>query len=47
MAVLLARAAHGLSPWHRRVRPQVVGFTELGYGIAVAALIAAGYLARV
>ena len=47
MAVLLARAVHGLSPWHRRLRPQAVGFTELGYGIAVAALIAAGYLARV
>ena len=44
--ILLARAAHGLSPWHHRVRPQVVGFTELGYGIAVAGLIAAGYLAR-
>jgi len=45
-AVLLARAAHGLSPWHRRVRPQVVGFTELAYGMATAAAIAVGYLGR-
>jgi hypothetical protein len=45
-AVLLARAAHGLSRWHRRVRPQVVGFTELAYGMATAAAIAAGYLVR-
>jgi YwiC-like protein len=46
MAILFARAVHGLSPWHRRVRPQVVGFTELAYGMATAASIAAGYLAR-
>jgi len=46
MAVLLARAAHGLSPWHRRVRPQVVGFTELGYGILTALLLCAGYAAH-
>ena len=46
MAVLFARAVHGLSPWHRRVRPQVVGFTELAYGMATAASIAAGYLAH-
>jgi hypothetical protein len=44
-AILFARAAHGLSPWRRRVRPQVVGFTELAYGMATAASIAAGYLA--
>jgi hypothetical protein len=46
MAILLARAVHGLSPWHRRVRPQVVGFTELAYGITTVAGIAIGYLAR-
>ena len=45
--VLLARAAHGLSPWHRRVRPQVVGFTELAYGTLTALLVCIGYLARV
>jgi hypothetical protein len=45
--VLLARAVHGLSPWHRRVRPQVVGFTELAYGILTALLLCAGYAAHV
>ena len=45
--VLLARAAHGLSSWHRRVRPQVVGFTELAYGTLTALLLCIGYLARV
>jgi hypothetical protein len=34
---------HGLSPWRRRVRPQVVGFTELGYGVATTLLIVVGY----
>jgi YwiC-like protein len=46
-AILFARAAHGLSPWHRRVRPQVVGFTELAYGTLTALLLCIGYLARV
>jgi hypothetical protein len=46
-AVLLARTAHGLSPWHRRVRPQVVGFTELAYGTLTALLLSIGYAARV
>lgn len=41
--VLLARAWHGLSRFHRRVRPQVVGFTEMAYGIAFAAALAVGY----
>jgi hypothetical protein len=44
-AILLARAAHGLWPGHARVRPQTVGFTELGYGVATAVLVAAGYAA--
>lgn len=39
---LLARAWPGLSGFHRRVRPQVVGFTELAYGIAFATAIAVG-----
>jgi len=46
-AVLLARTAHGLSPGHRRVRPQVVGFTELAYGTLTALLLSIGYAARV
>jgi YwiC-like protein len=45
-AVLLARAAHGLSPWHRRVRPQAVGFMELGFGVLTALSLALGYAAR-
>lgn len=47
LAVLFVRAVHGLSPWHRRVRPQVVGFTELAYGTLTALLLCVGYLARV
>ena len=43
-AVLLARALHGLSRFHRRVRPQVVGFVELAYGIGFVLATAAGYL---
>ena len=45
-AMLLARAAHGLSPWHRRVRPQLLGLAEMGYGLVAALLIAVGYLKR-
>jgi hypothetical protein len=41
--LLLARAWHGLSRFHRRVRPQAVGFTEMAYGIAFAAALAVGY----
>jgi hypothetical protein len=40
---LLARALHGLSPAHRRVRPRTVGFTELAYGIAFAVALAVGH----
>jgi YwiC-like protein len=46
-AILFARATHGLSPWHRRVRPQVVGFTELAYGTVTALLLWIGYAANV
>lgn len=41
--VLLARAAWGVSPWRRRVRPQVLGFQELGYGVLTLVLLAVGY----
>ncbi len=44
--LLLARAAWGLSPWHRVVRPRTVGFQEMAFGMASAALIAIGFLAR-
>jgi len=43
--VLLARAAGGLSRWRRPVRPQQLGFQELGYGLLTLALVSAGYLA--
>lgn len=42
-AALLTRAAHGLSRLRRPVRPQVVGFREMGYGFLTVALVALGY----
>jgi len=45
-ALLFARAAHGLSPWRRPLRPQKLGFQELAYGLLTLALVAGGYLAR-
>ena len=44
-AVLLARAAWGLSSYRRLVRPQVLGFQELGYGLLTLLLVVAGYRA--
>jgi hypothetical protein len=41
--LLLVRAAHGLSRFHRQVRPQAVGIMELAYGLAFVVLIALGY----
>jgi YwiC-like protein len=41
--VLLLRALHGLSSRRRRVRPQVLGFRELGLGIAYVVALALGY----
>lgn len=43
LVVLFVRAAHGLSPWHRPVRPQVVGFLEVGFGLLTVLLLAVGY----
>jgi hypothetical protein len=45
-AVLLGRAARGLSPGRRPIRPQDLGFEELGYGLLTLVLLAAGYCAR-
>lgn len=42
-ALLLARAAYGLSRFHRRVRPQVVGIQEMVYGFCFVLIVAAGY----
>jgi hypothetical protein len=41
--LLLARAAHGLSRFQRRVRPQVVGVLELAYGLTFVLIVALGY----
>jgi hypothetical protein len=41
--VLLVRAAWGLSRFRQRVRPQVVGFQELGFGLATLVLLAIGF----
>lgn len=42
-AVLMAgRAWYGLSRFHRRVRPQAVGFGELAWGVGFAAAIVVG-----
>jgi len=40
---LLGRAAWGLSRWRRPIRPQALGFQELGYGVLTLALLAIGY----
>jgi len=41
--VLLARSGWGLSRWRRPIRPQALGFQELGYGLLTLALLAVGY----
>jgi hypothetical protein len=41
--VLLARSGWGLSSWRRPVRPQTLGFQELGYGLLTLVLLAVGY----
>jgi hypothetical protein len=41
--VLSIRAAFGLSPLRRIVRPRVVGFQELGFGLAFTCLLTLGY----
>jgi hypothetical protein len=43
LGVLFARAAHGLSRFHQRARPQVVGVMELGYGLTFVVMTTAGY----
>ena len=43
--LLAARAAHGLSRFHRPARPQAVGFAELAFGIAFTFAVAIGYAA--
>jgi hypothetical protein len=43
MLVLLARAAYGLTRANQRVRAQVIGFQELGFGLLYVIVIAIGY----
>ena len=42
LAVLLLRSLHGLT-LARTVRPQAVGFQEMGYGLGSALAIGLGY----
>jgi hypothetical protein len=41
--VLLARSGWGLSPWRRPIRPQTLGFQELGYGLLTLLFLGVGY----
>lgn len=41
--LLLARAAWGLRGGRARIRPQALGFQELGHGLLMLALLAVGY----
>jgi len=43
LALLLLRAAHGLSSRRPQLRPQALGFREMGWGLATLLLIAVGY----
>jgi hypothetical protein len=44
-AVLLGRAARGLSPRRKPIRPQRLGFQELAFGLLTLVLLAVGYRA--
>jgi hypothetical protein len=46
-ALLLLRAAYGLSPLRAKVRPQVVGLQEVGFGLAFVLILAVGYMSAV
>jgi len=43
LALLLLRAAHGLSSRRPRLRPQALGFREMGWGLVTLVLLAVGY----
>jgi hypothetical protein len=43
LVLLLLRAAFGLSPRRPRLRPQALGFREMGWGLVTLALLVAGY----
>jgi hypothetical protein len=46
LVLMLARALHGLSSRRPRLRPQAVGFREMGWGLVTLALLTAGYRLR-
>lgn len=46
LLVLLVRSVVGLSPVRRRVAAKTVGFTEIGYGAMLVALVAISFLIR-
>ena len=43
LVILLVRAIYGLSAHRQPVQPKVVGFQEMGYGLALIILTAVGY----
>jgi hypothetical protein len=43
LVLMLLRAAHGLSPRRPSLRPQALGFRELGWALVALALFAVGY----
>jgi hypothetical protein len=43
LSVMLARAAQGLSARRPRLRPQALGFQEMGWGLLTLVLLAVGY----
>jgi hypothetical protein len=43
LALLLARAIHGLSSFRPKLRPKDLGFRELGWGLVTLVLLAVGY----
>ncbi|MCG6927491.1 MAG: YwiC-like family protein [Acidobacteria bacterium] len=46
LLLLLLRAWHGLSSRRPRLRPQALGFREMGWGLVTLALLAVGYRLR-
>jgi hypothetical protein len=42
-AALLVRALYGLSPFHRKLRPQAVGVQEVAFGSLTVLLLVLGY----
>ena len=41
--ILLVRAVYGLSAYRRHVPAKIIGWSEIGYGLLIVVLTAAGY----